>query len=79
IFAKAGVNYSAIKASTEFSGATFSSSSTDFGVGGGAGFEYFFNDRIGLTVGATVKLLFSGEDGTGTWFKFYGGVSYRLK
>lgn len=77
-FVKAGVHYTTIKASGSAWGVTVSATSSDFGIGGGAGFEYPLSDNMGLNVGGTVKLIFAEGD-TGTWFKLYGGISYRIK
>jgi len=77
LFAKAGLHYTTIKLSASSGGITVSGTTGDFGVGGGAGIEYILNDKLTLLFGATVKFIFA-ED-TGTWFKFYSGVSYRVK
>jgi len=77
IFAKAGVHYTTVKASASGAGYSISVTSSDFGIAGGGGIEYVLNDKLALMFGGTLKLIFA-ED-TGTWFKIYGGISYRVK
>lgn len=77
LFAKAGVNLTSVKVAAVVFGIPVTAVDTDFGAGAGAGIEYLFNDKWGMQLGGTVKFLFA-ED-TATWFKVYGGVSYRLK
>jgi len=77
LFAKAGVHYTTVKMSASTGGVTFSAESSDFGIGGGLGIEYSMSENVALVLGATAKLIFSEGD-TGNWFKFYGGVNFRL-
>ncbi len=77
LFAKAGVHYTTIKMSASAVGISVSAESSDFGIGGGLGIEYSLSKGFALVLGATAKLLFSEGD-TGNWFKFYGGVNFRL-
>jgi hypothetical protein len=35
------------------------------------------SEQVALVLGATAKLIFSEGD-TGNWFKFYGGINFRL-
>ena len=76
-FVKAGVHYTTVKLGIAFEGITISAESSDFGIGGGAGLEYSMSDNIALVLGSTVKFIF-WEGDTGTWFKFYGGVSFTI-
>jgi opacity protein-like surface antigen len=76
LFAKAGVNYTVVEGSIQLFGVNFTEAQSKFGVGGGFGGEYALTEKLSLLLGATVKLIFAEE--TGTWFKIYGGVSYRL-
>lgn len=77
LFAKAGVHYTTIKASAEGFGISVSATESDFGIGGGLGFEYSLSEKVALLLGGTVKLIFSEGD-TGTWFKIYGGFNFTL-
>jgi len=76
-FAKAGVHYTTIKASASVGDISVSAESSDFGIGGGLGLEFSMSEKVALVLGATAKLIFSEGD-TGNWFKFYGGVNFRL-
>ena len=77
LFAKAGVHYTTVKISAAANGASISAESSDFGIGGGLGVEYSLSENVALVLGATLKLIFS-EGETGDWYKFYGGVNFRL-
>jgi hypothetical protein len=76
-FAKAGVHYTTVKATSEILGISFSAKNSDFGLGDGLGLEYALAEKIALVVGGTVKIIFSEGD-TGIWFKFYGGINFGL-
>jgi len=77
LFAKAGVHYTTVKMSASGGGFSVSAESSDFGIGGGLGVEYSMSEQVALVLGATAKLIFSEGD-TGNWFKFYGGVNFKL-
>ena len=77
LFAKAGVHYTTIKMSASGGGVTVSAESSDFGLAGGLGVEYALSEQAALVLGATAKLIFT-EGETGNWFKFYGGINFRL-
>jgi opacity protein-like surface antigen len=77
LFAKAGVHYTIIKMSVSGGGISISAESKDFGIGGGLGVEYSLSEQVALVLGATAKLIFFEGD-TGNWFKFYGGINFRL-
>lgn len=78
LFAKAGIHYTTLKASTKIQGLlNIAETDSDFGVAGGIGFEYLLNERWGIVFGGTGKLLFAGD--TLNWFKIYGGVSFRVR
>ncbi len=76
-FAKAGVHCTVVKASAPGAGFSISVDTSDFGIGGGGGIEYFLRKKLSLVLGGTVKLAFSDENST--WYKIYCGFSYRLK
>lgn len=75
LFTKIGVNYTTLKASV--SPLNVSSSNSDFGAGGGVGFEFHLNKNIGILLGGTMKAIVS-ENGVGTWFKIYSGILFRF-
>ena len=77
LFGKAGIHLTSYKVSAEYMGFRMSDSSSDLGIGIGAGVEYRLKAALALVAGLTFKTLFSDE--TGTWFKLYGGVKYFLK
>ena len=77
LFAKAGVHYTTVKMSASGGGISVSAESSDFGIAGGLGVEYSMSEQVALVLGATAKLIFS-EGETGNWFKFYGGLNFRL-
>ena len=77
LFAKGGVHYTTIKMSASAGGISVSAESSDFGIGGGLGVEYSLSENVALVLGATAKLIFT-EGETGDWYKFYGGVNFRL-
>lgn len=77
LFAKAGVHYTTVKASTNVLGIEISASESKFGIAGGAGLEMKLGQKLFLLAGATVKTIFTEE--TGTWFKVYAGVGIPLK
>lgn len=91
-FVKAGVHYSTqkfeyksdylSKISDSLSLDSFTKS--DFGFAGGAGLEYALNKKLALVAGGSIKLLsFKSDnihvsDANLSWFKFYGGINYRI-
>ena len=77
LFAKAGVHYTTVKISASGGGYSLSAESSDFGLAGGLGVEYSLSEQVALVLGATAKLIFPEGD-TGNWFKFYGGINFRM-
>ncbi len=77
LFVKAGIHYTTVEATAEVWGVQVTAESSDFGIGGGLGLEYSLSEKMALVFGATGKLIFSEGD-TGNWFKFYGGLNFRL-
>ncbi len=73
LFAKAGLVYAKVSASTEIMGADISASSSDIGFSAGAGMEMPLGDK--LSVQAGLDMFMAGT----TWFKAYGNICYRIK
>jgi hypothetical protein len=77
LFAKAGIHYTTIKFSASEGGISVSAEDSDFGIGGGVGLEYSLSEQFALVFGVTIKIIFS-EVETGNWYKYYGGINFRL-
>jgi opacity protein-like surface antigen len=75
-YVKGGVNYTTVKASTDFI-FDISASTSDFGIGIGGGMEYTLQEKLSLVAGVTLKTAFS--DNPSTWIKFYGGLKFAIK
>jgi len=78
LFGKAGINLTITSVSFSFWGQDFSESDSNFGLNFGGGVEYGVSEQMAIRGGLTFKIAFA-EGETGTWFKLYGGVSYKLK
>ncbi len=78
LFGKAGINLTITSVSMEFWGQKLSESDSNFGLNFGGGVEYDLSEQLALRGGMTFKIAFAEGD-TGTWFKLYGGVAYKLK
>ncbi len=76
-FLRAGVLMAISKATVTFLGYKTSDSSSDFGIFGGGGIEYMLQEKLSLVAGVALNMVFS--DGTGTWFKIFAGINYKLK
>lgn len=74
-YVKGGVNYTTVKASTDFI-FDISSSTGNFGIGLGGGMEYALLERFSLVAGATLKMSFT--DDPLTWIKFYSGLKFTI-
>jgi len=74
-FVKGGVNYTTVKASTDFI-FDISASTSNFGIGIGGGMEYALQEKLSMVVGATLKTAYS--DDPSIWIKFYGGFKFAI-
>jgi opacity protein-like surface antigen len=77
LFVNAGPLLALSKVTASAYGFSISDSTTDFGIGAGAGIEYSLQEKLSLVAGAALNVVFSDE--TGTWFKLFGGINYKLK
>jgi len=76
-FLRAGLLLAISKATVTFLGYKTSDSASDFGIFGGAGIEYLLSPKLALMAGVALHMVFS--DGTGTWFKLFYVIIYKLK
>jgi len=76
-FLRAGVLLAFSKATISYLGFSVSETASDFGVSAGGGIEYEFQKNLAFVAGVAISMIFS--DGTGTWFKLFAGVNYKLK
>ncbi len=80
-FVRAGVllALSRLKVTGSYMGVSLSdsTSATDFGLSAGGGIEYILQKKLALVAGVAISMIFS--DGTGTWFKIFAGINYKLK
>ncbi len=70
---KAGFHLTVMK---EYFGILGIETNADLGIAGGGGIEFNLSHRLAIYSGATVK---RSLDESRTWFKFYGGVGFRVK
>ncbi|MCP4215447.1 MAG: porin family protein [bacterium] len=78
-FLKGGVHMTIQEVDMDWVFGRVEGTSTNLGLGGGAGIEYSVSNIIALYGGTTIKMFLDDSNTNATWFKFYGGISFKVK